>query len=192
MLTGQERDLESGLDHFLYRQYASTLGRWTTPDPVMATAYQPQSLNRYGYVMNNPSNLTDCKGLTFLPGPHCILVPVTVLLAGFSGFSFGGFNRPEGYYDYVCPLDPVEGDRFGDLIDGVVVGSFSKICDCVLLKGICLTGCVYGCVCSRGWVTVIYGEPKPSLFWKRCAPTTVWECFPGPRCNLKWPDSYCI
>jgi RHS repeat-associated protein len=32
--TDQDRDGETGLDHFLYRQYSSVQGRWMMPDPA--------------------------------------------------------------------------------------------------------------------------------------------------------------
>jgi len=43
---------ESGFDHAMYRQYSSTFGRWTTPDPYGGSYNfaNPQSLNRYAYV----------------------------------------------------------------------------------------------------------------------------------------------
>ena len=65
--TGQERDAEIGLDHFLFRQYSSTQGRWLTPDPAGLAAVDPsnpQSWNRYAYVMNDPTGHIDPFGLT--------------------------------------------------------------------------------------------------------------------------------
>jgi RHS repeat-associated protein len=64
---GMERDSESGLDHTLFRQYAWNLGRWLSPDPDLGSVLNPQSLNRYAYVINNPPNLTDPLGL------YCVL-----------------------------------------------------------------------------------------------------------------------
>jgi RHS repeat-associated protein len=64
--TGQEHDTETNLDHFWFRQYASTQGRWLTPDPAGLSAVDPtnpQSWNRYAYVANNPTNLIDPLGL---------------------------------------------------------------------------------------------------------------------------------
>jgi RHS repeat-associated protein len=55
--TGDERDSETNLDHTWFRQNSSSLGRWMTPDPAGLTAVDPtnpQSWNRYAYVMNNP------------------------------------------------------------------------------------------------------------------------------------------
>src|SRR5258708_13920358 len=63
--TGKERDAESGLDDFDARHYASTMGRFMQPDPVGGHNEDPQTLNRYAYVRNNPLSLTDPTGLDF-------------------------------------------------------------------------------------------------------------------------------
>jgi RHS repeat-associated protein len=67
--TGKERDTESGLDDFGARYFSSALGRfvsadWSgTPEPVpYANFGDPQSLNLYAYVRNNPLNATDMDG----------------------------------------------------------------------------------------------------------------------------------
>jgi RHS repeat-associated protein len=63
--TGQERDTESYLDNFGARYYASTMGRFMSPDPgnVGATPDAPQSWNAYSYVLNKPLIATDRSGL---------------------------------------------------------------------------------------------------------------------------------
>ncbi len=63
--TAKERDNETGLDYFLARYYASTQGRFTSIDPLMASGRvgKPQSWNRYAYVLNNPVRLVDLNGL---------------------------------------------------------------------------------------------------------------------------------
>jgi len=70
--TGKERDAESGLDSFGKRYYASTMGRWMSPDlddlsddpgPVPYADFRdPQTLNLYSYVRNNPLNRIDPDG----------------------------------------------------------------------------------------------------------------------------------
>ncbi len=45
------------------RRYANTQGRWLSPDPLGGSIFNPQSLNRYGYVGNNPTSLIDPLGL---------------------------------------------------------------------------------------------------------------------------------
>ena len=70
--TGKERDSESGLDMFGARYYGSSLGRFMTPDwaekPTnvpYASFGNPQSLNLYSYVNNNPTTTRD-------PDGHCL------------------------------------------------------------------------------------------------------------------------
>ena len=67
--TGKERDTESGLDYFGARYYASNMGRMMSPDwsskaePVpYAKLDDPQSLNLYSYVRNNPLRFVDADG----------------------------------------------------------------------------------------------------------------------------------
>ena len=65
-LTGKERDSESGLDYFGARYMASTMGRFMSPDPSQlydADLGNPQSLNLYSYVRNNPLINVDPTGL---------------------------------------------------------------------------------------------------------------------------------
>lgn len=69
--TGKERDSESGNDYFGARYYASSMGRFLSPDrsarvmPVpYATMSDPQSLNLYAYMRNNPLAGAD-------PDGHC-------------------------------------------------------------------------------------------------------------------------
>jgi RHS repeat-associated protein len=67
--TGKERDTESGNDFFLARYYSSTAGRFISPDwasGAEAVPYaqfgDPQSLNLYGYVRDNPIGGVDANG----------------------------------------------------------------------------------------------------------------------------------
>jgi len=63
--TGQRQDTVSGLYDFPARQYAIQ-GRWSTPDPSGLTSVSlsdPQTLNRYAYVRNNPMAMVDPNGL---------------------------------------------------------------------------------------------------------------------------------
>ena len=64
--TGKERDTESGNDLMGFRYYASSMGRFLSPDPLMATPERlldPQEWNMYAYASGNPLSNTDPTGL---------------------------------------------------------------------------------------------------------------------------------
>jgi RHS repeat-associated protein len=77
--TGYERDTETELDYAFARYYNYRLGRFMSADPAGGDLSDPQSENRYAYVRNNPTNMTDPSGLC----------------GGFSlGFGYDPFSSP--------------------------------------------------------------------------------------------------
>ena len=69
--TGQNSDTTSTLYDFLYREFSPTQGRWISPDPAGLSAVDPtnpQTWNRYAYVMNSPLAFIDPFGLKCVPG----------------------------------------------------------------------------------------------------------------------------
>jgi RHS repeat-associated protein len=64
------------------RDYPGRHYRWMSPDPLAGDISNPQSLNRYAYVLNNPTNLTDPLGLdpphnpTYQPYDPCFGDPL--------------------------------------------------------------------------------------------------------------------
>jgi RHS repeat-associated protein len=86
--TGKEREGEvgAGLDYFGARYFSGAQGRFTTPDPLMASARasNPQTWNRYAYALNNPLRYVDPDGLEVpeecAKNPNCtIKVKVNVV-----------------------------------------------------------------------------------------------------------------
>ena len=69
------RDLKTNTDLTTFRVYSPNLGRWLSPDSVRGDVTNPQSLNLYPYVTDNPTTLTDPSGLCGCGG---------------GGFGFGG------------------------------------------------------------------------------------------------------
>ncbi|MFA5088126.1 MAG: FG-GAP-like repeat-containing protein [Candidatus Omnitrophota bacterium] len=66
--TGKPLDDETGLYYYGARYYDPSLGRFITPDSMVQDPNDPQSLNRYSYVRNNPVNLVDPTGhFWFIP-----------------------------------------------------------------------------------------------------------------------------
>jgi RHS repeat-associated protein len=59
--TGKELDPETGLYYYGGRYYDPILARFVSPDPFVSDP-DPQNLNRYSYVLNNPINFIDPSG----------------------------------------------------------------------------------------------------------------------------------
>ncbi|MFN2533194.1 MAG: RHS repeat-associated core domain-containing protein [Pyrinomonadaceae bacterium] len=132
--TQKERDIETGLDYFLARYYSSTQGRFTSPDEFSggpregsvpgtgdaekqalpyADITQPQSLNKYAYTYNNPTNLVD-------PDGHCIPCVVVAVIAIFASAEYA--EAPTGHPDEV--LHPA-GTGQRDLVSNIFYGEFA-------------------------------------------------------------------
>ncbi len=120
--TGKERDSESGNDYFGARYYGSNMGRFMSPDPSgleYADPTNPQSLNHYSYVLNNPLINIDPNGL------DCIHINNDT--GAYEGFERGDFdNSTEDkantgrYIDgHVDPIYTSTGDDKG------IVGGYS-------------------------------------------------------------------
>jgi RHS repeat-associated protein len=60
--TGQQYDDKAGLLYMNARWYNPGIGRFLTEDTYPGTSLNPQSQNRYSYVMNNPVNMWDPTG----------------------------------------------------------------------------------------------------------------------------------
>jgi RHS repeat-associated protein len=61
--TSYERDATSNDDYAMARRYQYGFGRFASPDPIMGNVGDPQSWNRYVYVMSDPIDLADSSGL---------------------------------------------------------------------------------------------------------------------------------
>ncbi len=71
MFTGHERDRETGLDYMLARYYGYTCHASFQQTRWSGSKRNPQSLNRYAYVLNNPVKLIDPLGLYGInPNPY--------------------------------------------------------------------------------------------------------------------------
>ena len=114
--TGKERDSESGLDNFGARYNSSALGRFLSPDwsavpePVpYANLSNPQTLNLYAMVSDNPETFADLNG-------HYLMAPAeyggNVSLTGPGDFGNASPSRVnnvselgDGYYAYQNLVD---------------------------------------------------------------------------------------
>ena len=60
--TGKPLDDETGLMFYGARYYSPLIGRFITPDTIVQSPMNPQTLNRYSYCNNNPVNFIDPTG----------------------------------------------------------------------------------------------------------------------------------
>lgn len=96
--TSYERDAESGNDYAMARYNVNRLGRFSAPDPLSGSIRDPQSLNRYSYVVDDPIDHVDPLGL------YCEFYP--------SGCGYGG-GDPSGIYGRFGEGSPGCGDACG-------------------------------------------------------------------------------
>ena len=109
--TGQEFDSETGLLDYGARQYNSDVGQFIQPDPVISEVYNPQSLNRYSYVLNNPYKYVDPDGKFILPAV-VILASVWAIDVGVGLFK--GLSEGKGLSQAYAEGAQVAGDDFGN------------------------------------------------------------------------------
>jgi RHS repeat-associated protein len=111
LFTGQRLD-STGLYYYGARYYDSTIGRFISPDTLVCVPSNPQSLNRYSYVINNPLKYTDPSGLDYV-------------VALGSGQEINSEADLDYWYNYVHSNFPVkEGEVFIFLPDTDPTGLF--------------------------------------------------------------------
>jgi RHS repeat-associated protein len=81
--TGQVLDPETGLYYFGARYYDPLLGRFIQPDTIIPDYSNPQSFNRYSYVLNNPLKHVDQDG-------HLPVLVATAIGGALIGGVIGG------------------------------------------------------------------------------------------------------
>jgi len=62
LFTGQRQLADLGIYQFGARFYSPKLGRFLSADTIVPEPFNPQSLNRYSYALNNPVRYTDPSG----------------------------------------------------------------------------------------------------------------------------------
>jgi len=92
--TGQELDKETQLYNYNARLYDPELGRFISADSIVPEPANPQSLNRYSYVINNPLLYTDPTGHDFWKD----LGNFFKRLCGDNGCFAGASGNEEGFH----------------------------------------------------------------------------------------------
>jgi hypothetical protein len=118
----------------MLREYRTAHGRWTSPDPAGQSAVDPanpQSWNRYAYVLNNPLGMVDLLGDDGCYEGTGVAINVAEALCGFAGgtwLSGGQFVGTDGnvyQQGQTSSYDPGNG-TFGFSTTTTLVGPFGN------------------------------------------------------------------
>ena len=117
--TGKERDSESGNDYFGARYYASSMGRWMSPDDSLDGAIMelPQTWNKYSYEYNRPTYGTDPDGRC----PPCIGAVIGGVVEG--GFDLGKQLYSNGGSFSKVSWGEVGANAAGGAVAGAIAGA---------------------------------------------------------------------
>jgi RHS repeat-associated protein len=109
---GMERNEVTGMAHTLWREYDSLSARWTAPDPYRGSmsVEDPQSLNRYTYVDNDPVNKVDPTGL--MPMMPDASTSWSDVAGSFWGTSFGGPTQQNHIAEALARHDSIIGTGY--------------------------------------------------------------------------------
>lgn len=132
--TGYEKDIETGLDFAEARYYDNNYARFTAVDPLLSSgqAVNPQTFNRYTYVLNQPLKLTDHTGLQagkigppyeypVYPEPKQVVKgPLNVTVTVAPAKAYVDRKLPNGYFTGVASEITV---KFTDSNDKPIVGA---------------------------------------------------------------------
>ena len=140
--TGKERDTESGLGYFGARFFNSNQGRWLSadwnPEPE-AIPYSdlnnPQSLNLYGYVRNNPLSKADADGhdvWDFLVGMGNSIGSDAVLGAGRNDYGNDDYKMGQAVGDFASTIIGAGESFLGGAVQGGGVVACSSGVGCLV------------------------------------------------------------
>jgi RHS repeat-associated protein len=133
LFTQKERDSYTGNDYFEARYYSSALGRFNTPDwsakatPVPYAVFDdPQSLNLYAYVRNNPVIHVDADGHVVIADDVVIGLAVATVFTVAVVQAYN--NTPEGQRNIQNISNQAEENFKGNMhaVKNTVSGWFSK------------------------------------------------------------------
>ena len=110
--TGKEFDYSTDFYYYESRYYDPWFGRFISPDSTIPYPMNPESLNRYSYVLNNPIKYIDIDGNVALLAPA-----IYGALAGGIGGLTGGLSQG--------PVHAATGFAFGFIAGGFTGAAFA-------------------------------------------------------------------
>jgi RHS repeat-associated protein len=155
-----------GLYYYGSRWYDPALGRFIQPDSIVPDPYNPQDLNRFSYVRNNPLRYTDPTGHRacddFDTAGGCYTAP------GGGGMGFGGLQpkpRPQpdpepapnpSTDDGVGPSTFASDLAYGADVAGVVLADMEMIVVDTIGALVIADGCITGVGCPAAIGTAVF------------------------------------
>jgi RHS repeat-associated protein len=156
VFTGYESDsTDSSTDYAQYRNLSSYMGRFTRPDPYYGSYdfTNPQSFNRYSYVLNGPLNYIDPSGLD---ADKCNMQATSLWTwltqlfgcggggggddgGGWDDGGGGGSGQHNAPHPYVAPIGP--GTEIGSILDLTHPSNPGPITSPTDPDGQCVTAC---------------------------------------------------
>jgi len=142
-----DHDYTSDTEHAQFRQYSVVEGRWMAPDPYSGSydPANPQSFNRYSYVLNNPLSFIDPLGLDDCTSTFDPITGRTVTTCTVNGGSDPGPPSPTppsgpcvasgtegcipypcGYPGVVCGTGSTGGNQSAPNNPGHIAGCFAR------------------------------------------------------------------
>lgn len=163
--TGHEHLDELGLIHMNGRIYDPSLGRFLSADPHVQAPLNPQSLNRYSYVRNNPLTYTDPSGYFSLKKDflddilgldgHTNAVFAIALGALTGGAAFGVLN---GLF---IPGGALTAGIVGGAVGGFTAGYIGSGGDLSAAWGGALAGAIFGGIGAHANLSMGLGGTGP-------------------------------
>lgn len=132
--TGKELDSSTNLSYYEARYYDPILGRFLSADTAVPNHRDPQSLNRYAYVRNNPMLYTDPSGHVFgIDDVIIIGIIVGMTTSGIQsnwdpgktllGGMIGGVSAGVGFGTGTAVSTALNGGLMGGIAGGIVGGA---------------------------------------------------------------------
>ena len=123
--TGHEHLERTGLIHMNGRVYDPVLGRFLSPDPVVADATYSQSWNAYSYALNSPLSFTDPSGHIVRPSGGRMGGCSPSICMNFDGASPGG-GASHGAIGVNTRYREVHDERYVQSTTVISVGTFGN------------------------------------------------------------------
>jgi RHS repeat-associated protein len=154
--TGQRFDAETGLYFYNARYYDPMLGRFISADTIVPSYADPQSLNRYSYVRNNPLMYIDPSGHTWHRKDWRKFrnAVTTGVVAGAVFVATGGAGTPMIFQAYAAGIAAgatgaaLEGGNVKTVMNGAIMGGVAGFASGGLVQGAGAYG--YGAYASGG------------------------------------------